>query len=151
MHTFQYPQYDTAFCECRLCDTDFWVPFKALFIRDDLSSADLDIDADISHTFQHLKPGPNIVKAFDSNLLTSHSPKPSEFHQDVSGAVMAGKWPRIFDTFAHRAFKAGEQPDGLQVPAQWVDLIGGIPNLSDMFHHHLFGQHEICLEIIKCG
>ena len=61
---------------------------------------------------------------------------------------MAAKWPRIFDTFAHRAFKAGEQPDGLQVPGQWVDLIGGIPNLSNTFYHHLFGQHERCLEYI---
>ena len=55
---------------------------------------------------------------------------------------------RILDTFAHRAFKAGEQPDGLQVPAQWVDLIGGIPNLSNTFHHPLFGQHERGLEFI---
>ena len=73
MHTFQHPQYDTDFCECRLCDTAFWSPYKALFISDGISSADLDIDV------QHLKPGPNIERALDPNLHTSHSTFPGCF------------------------------------------------------------------------
>ena len=64
---------------------------------------------------------------------------------------MSAKLPRIFDVFAQRAFEAGQYPNGLQVPAQWVDLIGGLPMLSDRFHFHLFGQHERCLEIILCS
>ena len=64
---------------------------------------------------------------------------------------MTGNLPRILDVFAHRAFQASQQPDGLQVPAQWVDLIGGLPMLSDRFYYHLFGQHERCLEIILCS
>ena len=90
-----------------------------------------------------MRPGPNIERALDPNLPTSHST-----YQDVSCTIMAAKWPRIFDTFAHRAFKASEQPDGLQVPGQWVDLIGGIPNLSNTFYQYLFGQHERCLDYI---
>ena len=59
-------EYDSVFCECRLCDTAFWSPYKALFVSDGISSADLDIDV------QHLKPGPNIERALDPNLHTSH-------------------------------------------------------------------------------
>ena len=61
---------------------------------------------------------------------------------------MADRWPRIFNALADRAFLASEQPDGLQVPGEWVDLIGGMPNLSNNFYHHLFGQHECCIEYI---
>ena len=61
---------------------------------------------------------------------------------------MTARLPRIFDVFARQAFKAAEQPDGLQVPAQWGALIGALPVLSDRFHFHLFGQRERCLEMI---
>ena len=64
---------------------------------------------------------------------------------------MASHLPRIFDVFALQAFQATQQPDGLQVSAQWVDLIEALPMLSDRFHHHLFQQHERCLEMILCS
>ena len=64
---------------------------------------------------------------------------------------MTGNLPRIFDVFALRAFQASQQPDGLQVPVQWVDLIGGLPMLSARFYYHLFGRNERCLEIILCS
>ena len=50
--------------------------------------------------------------------------------------------------FALQAFQATQQPDGLQVSAQWVELIEALPMLSDRFHHHLFQRNERCLEMI---
>ena len=69
----------------------------------------------------------------------------------LTGPMMASHLPRIFDVFALQAFQATQQPDGLQVSAQWVDLIEALPMLSDRFHHHLFQQHERCLEMILCS
>ena len=154
-HISWTPIYDTDFCECHLCNIDFWRPYKSLFSSEGHSPADLDIDANINRlqkmpwaSPQKSKLGPHKVEVCDSNFLPSHPSDPSELNQDISGTAMTAKLPRIFDTFAHRAFKAGEQPDGLQVSAQWVTLIGGLPMLSDRFHFHLFGQRERCLEMI---
>ena len=43
------------------------------------------------------------------------------------------------------------QPDGLQVPAQWMELIEALPLLSDRYFYHLFQLHERCLEMILCS
>ena len=122
----------------------------------DLSSAaNLDIDINVNRmqkmqrlTPQHSKLGPHKVKVCDSDFHSSHPSEPSDLNQQITGAAMSAKLPRIFDVFAQRVFEAGQQSDGLQAPAQWMDLIGGLPMLSDRFHFHLFGQHERCLEII---
>ena len=71
---------------------------------------------------------------------------------DVSGAVaMADRWPRVFNALSDRAFLASQQPDGLQIPRDWLELIHGMPNLSDDFYYHLFSQQERCLEFILCS
>ena len=71
---------------------------------------------------------------------------------DVSGAgAMADRWPRVFNALSDRAFLASQQPDGLQVPREWLELIHGMPNLSDDFYYHLFSQQERCLEYILCS
>ena len=62
--------------------------------------------------------------------------------------MMANHLPRIFDVFALQAFQATQQPDGLHVSAQWMEWIEALPMLSDRYHHHLFQQHERCLEMI---
>ena len=67
-------EYDSVFCECRLCDTTFWSPYKALFVSDGICPTDLAVGAQI------LRPGPNIDRALDPNPPTSHST-----YQDVSG------------------------------------------------------------------
>ena len=61
--------------------------------------------------------------------------------------------PQIFNVFALHAFQATEQPDGLQVPAQWMELIEALPllSVSDRHHYHLFQLHERCLEMILCS
>ena len=64
---------------------------------------------------------------------------------------MADRWPRIFNALADRAFLASQQPDGLQVPRECLDLIGGMPNLSNDFYYHLFSQQERYLEYILCS
>ena len=49
------------------------------------------------------------------------------------------------------AFQATQQPDGLQVLAQWMELIEALSLLSDRYHHHLFQLHERCLKMILCS
>ena len=138
--------YHTDFCECRLCNRDFWHLYKSLFNSEGLSDADLEIDVNVNRMQSKLDY--HKVKVCDSDFDPSHPSGPGDLNQQITGAAMTAKLPRLFDVFAQRAFKAGQQPDGLQVPAQWVDLIGGLPMLSDRFHFNLFGQHERCLEII---
>ena len=58
---------------------------------------------------------------------------------------------QIFNLFALQALKATEEPDGLQVPEQWVVMIEALPLLSDRYYFHLFQLHERCLEMILCS
>ena len=53
--------------------------------------------------------------------------------------------------FALQAFQATKQPDGLQVPEQWMILIEALPLLSDRYYFHLLQLHERCLEMILCS
>ena len=39
---------ETIFGECNSCDSEYWQPFKCLFLRDEKSSLDLDSDTDAS-------------------------------------------------------------------------------------------------------
>ena len=59
--------------------------------------------------------------------------------------------PQIFNLLALQAFKATEEPDGLQVPEQWVVMIEALPLLSDRYYFHLFQLHERCLEMTLCS
>ena len=69
----------------------------------------------------------------------------------LTGQKMNNFLPENFNVFALHAFQATQQPDGLQVPAQWIELIEALPLLSDRYHYHLFQLHERCLEMILCS
>ena len=87
---------------------------------------------------QPLGPQPNSDSSFIPN-----PPSSLLIHQvnDFSGAgAMADRWPRVFNALSDRAFLASQQPDGLQIPREWLELIHGMPNLSDDVYYHLFSQ-----------
>ena len=50
-----------------------------------------------------------------------------------------------------RVFLATQLPDGLQIPNDWLNLIHGMPLLSDDYYYHLFSQQERCIEFILCS
>ena len=133
--------YDSVFCECNLCNSSFWQPYKYLFNSDGLSDTHV-IDTSASEKTQ------KDSKLSDSEFFSSSEP----FNTlRLTGSEMASHLPRIFDVFALQAFQATQQPDGLQVSAQWVELIEGLPMLSDRFYYHLFQRNERCLEMILCS
>ena len=71
---------------------------------------------------------------------------------DISGAdKMSDRWPRVFNALSDRAFLATQQPDGLQIPSDWLNLIHGMPLLSDNYYYHLLSQQERCIEFILCS
>ena len=52
---------------------------------------------------------------------------------------------------ALQAHKATEEPDGLQIPEQWIVMIEALPLLSESYYFHLFQLHKRCLEMILCS
>ena len=126
--------YDTFFCECHLCDTEFWRPNRNLFLSEGQDLIDLDSDADVSSlqesplsTYPDSKLGPHKPEVFDlqKRPLSTHPELKLSCHKkevcdsDLSSDNMTAELPRIFNIFAHRAFKAADQQDDLQVPAKW--------------------------------
>ena len=74
-HISQTPIYDTVFCECHLCDTDFWRPYKSLFISEGHDRIDLDTEAYVNYlqqmplsTYQEPKLGPHKMVVCDSEF-----------------------------------------------------------------------------------
>ena len=81
--------YDDVFCECDICNTTFWQSYKHLFSRDGLSDVDLDthaIDASASE------------RTRKDSKLSFPSSEPFNTLQ-LTGPMMAGHLPRIFDVF----------------------------------------------------
>ena len=123
--------------------------FAAVNSLGDHADSDATSAATLPVVSQPLGPQPNSDSSFIPN-----PPSSLLIHQvnDVSGAVaMADRWPRVFNALSDRAFLTSQQPDGLQIPRDWLDLIHGMPNLSDDFYYHLFSQQERCLEFILCS
>ena len=67
---------------------------------------------------------------------------------EAPGYYMAANLPSVFADFAERAFRAIEQPDGMQVPTDWGKLIEGLPIMSDDYFYHLFSLRGRCLNMI---
>ena len=56
----------------------------------------------------------------------------------LTGSKMRNFLPQIFHLFTLQAHRATEDPDGLQIPEQWVVMIEALPLLSERYYFHLF-------------
>ena len=66
----------------------------------------------------------------------------------ISESDLTSNMPCIFDNFAEMAYKEVEQPDGMQIPNDWGNLVESLPLLSEDYHYHLFGLRERTLIMI---
>ena len=121
--------------ECLFDSVTYSSIFSAGYKCDNAVIDTADNDADLLLVTQPLR------FQHDNSYTFFPNPPASLFFDviDISGAdKMSDRWPRVFNALSDRAFVATQQPDGLQIPSDWLNLIHGMPLLSDNYYYHLF-------------